>query len=242
MPSLLVPARRHDPEWMDRTDNTPSDLEGALDDIRLVNRFLRGSKILVAAVRPFFRSLSAGETLRVLDVGTGGADLPLDLVAGARRFGRSIRVVAVDRDPVTLDYARRKTAGIPEIEVLPADAFELPFAPASFDLVTASMFLHHFTEDDAVRLLAGFKRLATRAVLINDLERHLVSWAFIGLAARITRRHPMFVHDAALSVLRGFTADELRTIATRAGGAGATVRKRIPYRLLLTMPSDRNAP
>ena len=51
--------------------------------------------------------------------------------------------------------------------------------------------------------------MAKRAVLINDLERHLVSWAFISLAARITRRHPMFVHDAPLSVLRGFTRDEL---------------------------------
>jgi ubiquinone/menaquinone biosynthesis C-methylase UbiE len=149
--------------------------------------------------------------------------------------------VAVDRDPVTLDYARRKTAGVAEIEVLAADAFELPFPRRSFDLVTASMFLHHFAEDDAVRLLAGFKRLATRAVLINDLERHLVSWAFIGLAARITRRHPMFVHDAALSVLRGFTADELRALAARAGASGANVRKRIPYRLLLTMPVEREA-
>jgi SAM-dependent methyltransferase len=223
---------------MDRSDNAPSDLESALDDIRLVNRFLRGSGILVSAVRPFLRSLSEGETLRVLDVGTGGADLPLDLVTEARRLRRRIRIVAVDRDLATLAYARRKTADNPEIEVLPADAFELPFPPASFDLVTASLFLHHFSEDDAARLLSGFRRLARRAVLINDLERHLVAWALIGLAGRITRRHPMFVHDAALSVLRGFTPEELRAIAARAGAAGASVRKHVPYRLLLTMPAD----
>lgn len=240
MPSLLVPPRRFDPELMDRTDNRPADLIATLDDIRLVNRFLRGSNTIVAAVRPFLKALGSGETLRVLDVGTGGGDLPLDLVAEAKRLRRSIHIVAVDRDPVTLDYARRKTAGAPEIEVLAADAFELPFPPTSFDVVTASMFLHHFDEEDAVRLLIGFRRLAKGAVLINDLERHLVAWAFIALAGRITRRHPMFVHDSALSVLRGFTRAELAGLARSAGCTDATVRTRIPYRLLLTMPAERS--
>ena len=31
---MFVPARRFDPEWMDRPDNSPDDLNGALDDIR----------------------------------------------------------------------------------------------------------------------------------------------------------------------------------------------------------------
>ena len=221
---------------MDRPDNSAADLSGALDDIRLVNRYLRGSTILVNAVRPHLRRLSAGETLSVLDVGTGGADLPIDLVAAARRLGRDVRIAAVDRDPVTLEYAQEKTKNTPEIEVLSADAFDLPFPPGSFDIVTASMFLHHFAHDDAVRLLAGFRRVARRVVLINDLRRHLVSWAFIGLASRVTRRHPMFVHDAALSVLRGFTDDELRAAARDAGAPEAKVVRRLPYRLLLTMP------
>jgi ubiquinone/menaquinone biosynthesis C-methylase UbiE len=220
---------------MDRSDNTPEDLSGALDDIRSVNRFLRGSKVLVAAARPFFAGNPTGEPLSVLDVGTGGADLPIDLVAAARKLRRGIRVVAVDRDPVTLDYARVKTAETPEIEILAADAFDLPFPPLSFDLVTASMFLHHFSHADAARVLSGFRRIARRAVLINDLRRHVVPWAFIGLAARATLRHPMFVHDAPLSVLRGFTADELRAIARDAGASDAKVARRFPYRLLLTL-------
>jgi len=236
VPSVLVPARRFDSEWMDRTDNPPEALNGALDDIHAVNRFLGGSKILVDAVRPFLLARSDGEPLSVLDVGTGGADLPLGLVAEARRLGRRIRIVAVDRDAVTLDYARRKTSEAPEIELHAADAFNLPFAPASFDLVTASMFLHHFAHDDAVRLLSAFRRIARGAVLINDLERHLVPWAFIGIVARVTRRHPMFVHDAPLSVLRGFTRAELLAAGREAGATDATVLARMPYRFVLTVP------
>ncbi len=236
MSSVFVPARRFDPEWMDRTDNTPEDLNGALDDLHAVNRYLGGSRALVDAVRPFLLARSGALPLSILDIGTGGADLPLTLVAEARRLGRGIRIVAVDRNEVTLDYARRKTSEFPEIELQAADAFNLPFAPASFDLVTASLFLHHFGHDDAVRLLSSFRRIALRAVLINDLERHLVPWAFIALVARVTRRHPMFVNDAPLSVLRGFTPAELLAAAREAGATDATVLDRIPYRLLLTMP------
>jgi SAM-dependent methyltransferase len=235
---MFVPARRFDPEWMDRTGNTADELNGALDDIHAVNRFLGGSKTIVDAVRPYLLGRGDGEPLSVLDIGTGGADLPLALVSAARRSGQRIRIVAVDRDPVILDYARRKTSATPEIEVKAADAFQLPFAPESFDLVTASMFLHHFTHADAVRLLSSFRTIARRAVLINDLERHLLPWAAIALIARITRRHPMFVNDAPLSVLRGFTPAELLAAAHEAGAPDATVADRMPYRLLLTMPGE----
>jgi SAM-dependent methyltransferase len=239
---VLVPARRFDPEWMDRTDNPREDLFGALDDIRSVNRFLGGSGTLLEGVRPFLEVKGDGAPLTILDVGTGGADLPLAMVACARSLGRKVRITAVDRDPATVEYARAKTADVPEIEIHAADAFELPFAPSSFDLVTASMFLHHFSRPDATRLIAGFKTIATRAVLINDLRRHVVPWAFIGLMGRITRRGPMFVHDAPLSVLRGFTARELLAIALDAGGSGATVQRFFPYRLLLTVPAVGSAP
>jgi SAM-dependent methyltransferase len=118
---VLVPARRHDPEWMDRRDNTAADLEGALEDIRAVNRYLGGSKVLLDALRPHLAAGGDDSVTTILDVGTGGADVPLDLVAAARRGGRRVRIVAVDRDPVTLAYARRRTAGVEEIEIVEGD-------------------------------------------------------------------------------------------------------------------------
>jgi hypothetical protein len=102
------------------------------------------------------------------------------------------------------------------------------------------MFLHHFDHDDAARLLSGFRSIARSAVLVNDLRRHVIPWAFIGLAARATLRHPMFVHDAPLSVLRGFTDEELRAVARDAGAKSAVVERRLPYRLLLTMAGREN--
>jgi SAM-dependent methyltransferase len=217
-------------------------LHRALDNIGSVNRFLGGSKILLDALRPFLLAAPENEPFTVLDVGTGGGDIPLALVAEARKLGRDIHVVAVDRDPSTVAYARNKTALAPEIEIQAADAFQLPFAEASFDVVTASMFLHHFSHDDAVRLVAGFRNVARRAVVINDLRRHVVPWAFIALVSRVTRRDPMFVHDAPLSVLRGFTGEELSAIARDAGAASSSIRDLFPFRLLLIVPAGARTP
>lgn len=241
MSSPLVPARRYDPEWMDRPGNVAAELEGALQDIRRVNRLLGGARVVLDAVRPHLRSLPKGGVLSILDVGTGGADLPLAIAAEARRLARRARIVAIDREAITAGYARRAAAEDEDVTVVRADAFALPFPHGSFDLVTASMFLHHFVHGDVVRLLSGFRRVARRAVIVNDLERHAIPWAFIAVAARITGRHRMFVHDAPLSVLRGFTRDELLRAGREAGGSGARVETRLAYRLLLTVPAGNPA-
>lgn len=230
-----VPRRSTDPEIMDRNDNRAQDLEGALRDIERVNRYLGGNRALLGGLRPLLARARSGRPLKLLDVGTGGADLPLAMLRCARRMGRSLSVTAVDRDPVTAAIAARATENDPEIEVIVGDAAALPFPPRSFDIVTASMFLHHFSREQATSLLRTFVALAREAVLVNDLRRHLLPWGFIRLTAAATGRHPMFVHDAPLSVLRGFTPGELRAAASAARAGGGVVRRRWPFRLLLTI-------
>lgn len=233
----LVPARRDDPEWMDRADNPPAVLERALVDLRAVNRLLGGERNLLELLRPYWSPRGASAPLRVLDVGTGGADLPRAIVAEARRRGVPVAVVGVDRDPTTAAFARRAVADFPEIEIAEADVAELPWPPRSFDVVVASLFLHHFTLERGAELLRRWRALARRAVLVNDLQRHAIPWLFIRFAGWATRRQAMFRHDAPLSVLRGFTAAELRDLAARAGAPGAEVRRRWPYRLGLVLPA-----
>jgi SAM-dependent methyltransferase len=234
--TLLVPARRSDPEWLDRTDNVPRDVEEALRDIAWVNRRLGGARALLRAIHPYLPAGPDGSDIEILDVGTGGGDLAAAMVDLGRSRGRRVRVTAVDRDPVAAAFAARE---VPEgVRVVQADAAALPFPEKSFDLVTASLFLHHFRHPEAAALLSAFRRLARRAVVINELQRHRLPWAFIAVAARATRRSPMFVHDAALSVLRGFTETELRALARDAGAPEASVERSWPFRLLLVLPPD----
>ena len=234
--SLLVPVRRDDPEWLDSKDNTARDVEDTLHDIAWVNRRLGGTRALLRGIDPFLETAPRGSAVEILDVGTGGGELAAAMVEQGRIRGRCVRVTAVDRDPAAAALAAREA---PEgVRIVRAAAAALPFPPQSFDLVTASLFLHHFPHPEAAALLLAFRRLARRAVVINELRRHFLPWAFIALAARATRRSPIFVHDAALSVLRGFTEAELRDLARDAGAPEASLERSFPFRLVLALPAD----
>ena len=232
----LVPQRSRQSEWMDRADNRPDDLAGALRDIGLTNRWLGGRDAVLSAIEPHLTASSG--TLEILDVGTGGGDIPLAIADRAKRLGREARVVGLDVDPVTLSIAARAAGTSAGVRLLCGDAQRLPFGDRSFDLVIASMFLHHFDHESIVHMLGRFRRIARRAVVINDLRRHRVPWAFISIVSRLTARHPMYVHDAPLSVLRGFTPDELERAARESGAGEIVLRRRWPYRLLLTMAAE----
>ncbi len=235
---MWVPRRRLDPEWMDRRDGDPKLLERALRDIRLVNRRLGGARALLRGLDPFFSFLRADEPLEVLDVGTGGGDLAVAIARHAERRGRRVRVTALDRDAVSTSIARREASGRPEVAVVRGDAFSLPFGDCAFHVATASLILHHFAHPDAVRLLRSLRRVARLGVVVNDLRRHLLPWAFIGAAARITGRSPMFVHDAPLSVLRGFTRQELLAVAREAGEPAPRLERVWPFRWVLTVRGE----
>jgi ubiquinone/menaquinone biosynthesis C-methylase UbiE len=93
----------------------------------------------------------------VLEVATGtGAQL----VELARRNPRG-RTVGVEIAEGMLAKTRRRLAdrGLPEVEVLGADARELPFDDASFDLIVNSYMLDLLPRAEIPRVLAEFRRL-----------------------------------------------------------------------------------
>ncbi|MCS7034934.1 MAG: class I SAM-dependent methyltransferase, partial [Phycisphaerae bacterium] len=114
-------------------------------------------------------SVTAGETLPVmiLDIATGSGDVPRAILSWADRAGVNLRVVAVDRHPLTLQIARERSAGLENrLSFVQADALALPFATGSFDYVLCSMFLHHLDDSDAAKVITAADRIARRGVVI----------------------------------------------------------------------------
>lgn len=236
--SWWVPPRRADPEWMDAPGHSPEALGAVLADLRRVNAYLGGRRALLAATTPYLYGHTGGAPVRVLDLGTGDADLPRTLATHARALGRAAHVVAVDRDATIARLARvacDAEDGGRAVRVLRGDAFRLPFGDDTFDLVTASMFLHHFEHDAAVAIVREALRVCRRALIVNDLLRHRVPWFVARTVGRIGFRHPMSRHDGPLSVLKGFRPGELRAIAGTAGGRDVRVVRRLGYRVVLTV-------
>jgi SAM-dependent methyltransferase len=180
---------------------------------------------VLAAVRPF---LEASARPSLLDVGCGSGDVPLWI---ASQLARPVAVVGVDLKPLHLHAAVGPLRGVA------ADVHALPFADGSFDVVTASLFLHHFDGPDVARVLRELHRVARRALVVNDLRRSRVPYLFGRATFPLLFRSRVSVEDGLLSIRRAFTARELLDAFAEAG-LPATVAAHWPYRLLAVARKD----
>lgn len=202
-----------EPELMDRPQPVSAELDVDLRNLRKLNRYFGSYALVLHFLR---RWIGPGASLNVLDLATGSGDIPRLLIDYARSHGATVHVTAVDQQQSTLEIARGLSAGYPEIEYVQADVRSFGRA-ASFDLVICSLALHHFSEEDAVRLLARARELSRRYVLVADLRRGLLASAGVYLLTALFFREPMTRTDGRLSAARAFSFGELRSLAQRAG-------------------------
>jgi ubiquinone/menaquinone biosynthesis C-methylase UbiE len=227
------PRRRDAVELLDSASIDEGTLAGNLRDLRRANRYLGGLAIVRRHVWRALAALPADEPVRVLDVGTGAADLPLALAAWARQQGRAVRVAGLDHHAQVVAYAAHQTGGQPAVRLVRADACALPFSDGAFDYAVCALTLHHLPPPDAVTVLAALGRVARRGVLVSDLERSWPGYLATWLWSRVCTTNPLTRHDGPLSVLRAYTAPELRALAAAAGLPAARVYREPFFRLAL---------
>jgi len=174
--------------------------------------------------------------LSLLDVGTGTGDIPSRLVREAARRGVRLRVLGLDDHPELVAATREWP-----IEAVTANALALPFADRSIDIVCCSQVLHHFEQRDALQLLREMHRVARRCVIVADLRRSWLAAAALWLISFPLGFHPVSRHDGVVSIFRGFTGAELRTLVREAVGEDAKVRRRFLFRVTASWPRDSAA-
>lgn len=234
--NLLVPARRFNqnvPEMMDLPNPDLTILQEDLGNLRLINRYFGGLRAVRKHVLQLISKIDHSRTIQVLDLATGSADHPISLVHTARALNRRIRITAVERSPLTLSIARERTENYPEIVIEEGDLLELGYPPKSFDVVICSLAIHHFSRPDAVRILDMMTQWSRVGLIINDLRRSwLAAWT-AWIYTHVTTTNPMTLNDSYVSVLRAFTARELREMADEAGVRDPQIFRHPMFRLIL---------
>lgn len=220
----ITTARVLKPERMDNAD--PAEAAVCLRDLARINRWFGGHRVLVQVLKPLVKP---GERFSILDVGAASGDM-----------GGVIRSRFPGARVVSLDY-RVSHLRLGQGPRVAANAFQLPFRPKSFDFVLCSLFLHHFSDSQTVELMAALRRIAGRALIVLDLERHPLAYRFLPLTRRLLRWSPMTVHDGVISVAAAFRPEEIRALARAAGAAGVRVRRHRPwFRLTAIIPAGRD--
>ena len=205
------------PELMDDLSLASDELRQNLDELETINTWLGGYRPVLAALARLRPRFPAGRPLRLADLGSGGGDTLRHVARWARRRGVGAELVGVDANAFMLVYARQKSQPYPEIRYEQLDIFSPEFAAQPYDVLTASLFCHHFTDAELVDLLRRWHRQAGLAVVINDLHRHWLAYYSIKYLTRLFRGSRLVQHDAPLSVARAFSRRDWRRLLARAG-------------------------
>lgn len=192
-------------------------LAGNLRDLRRINRWLGGVSLTAAGIEAV---AAHRDELTLLDVGTGGADIPVALLAQAAARGRRLLVVAIDSRPEVLAAAALATPGLATtdgLELHVGDGRSLPYADRSFDVAHASLVLHHLAPDAALDLLREMARVSRLGVVINDLDRSRLGLLGAWLIGHLLTGNRYTRADAPLSVLRAYRPTEMAAMVRMAG-------------------------
>jgi hypothetical protein len=200
-------------EMMDRPQSPSIELELDLKRIRQLNRWFGSHRLVLGFMEEWIKPR---RQMRIVDLATGSGDIPRLIVDYARSIGATVEIDALDRQAATLEIAASLSSDYPEIRFLEADI--LKWQPDNrCEMVLNSMSLHHFSEEDAIRLLHLCNELAQEFVLVSDLRRGLSLQAGVYLLTALIFRERMTRFDARLSAERAFSFSELRDLANRAG-------------------------
>lgn len=207
--------RRFDPaqpELMDRPQPVSPELERDLQNLRRLNCYFGSHAVVLRFMRRWIRP---GDHLRIVDLATGSGDIPRLIVDLARKIGAKVQIDALDRQAATLEIAAKLSADYPEISCIEANI--LDWRPAEpYEIALCSLALHHFSNEEAVRVLRRCREFSRKFVLVSDLRRGLFATIGVHLLTALIFREPMTRQDGRLSAARAFSFTEMEKLARQA--------------------------
>jgi len=215
-------------EFLDAPDAADRLVAHSHGYMRWVNRYWGGTRAVCRLVaeelahKPNAAGAPAGRPLRVLDLGSGSADIPLVVSRWARTRGRIVEFTCLERSPHAVRIAQERVARAadPHVHILEADALEYqPDKP--YDWAVGSMFFHHLTDAQILALVAHLRGFVRRGVFLNDLRRSALTYAGCLMTAPLLSAGVR--HDALLSIRRGFRPKELENLLGAVEGAAVSV-------------------
>jgi ubiquinone/menaquinone biosynthesis C-methylase UbiE len=217
-------------ELLDDDLGTSEEIRLSLDDLWRINRCLGGISSNLRMLKRVLARTGA-HSVRILEIGAGDSRLAGIIRQKLLKRGIRAEYFVLDRRLTHLANGRPAAAGLRPVV---ADGFALPFPERSFDVVTCNLFFHHFSGERAREFLRSLAGVASRAVLVSDLERHVLPYLFIKIAPLFARSR-LTRHDAPASVRQAYTRDELAELAAGAGFRNFEVERILPFRLGLTL-------
>jgi 2-polyprenyl-3-methyl-5-hydroxy-6-metoxy-1,4-benzoquinol methylase len=199
-------------EIMDDMDYSGDILYDSLDKLAKINQWLGGNKVTINGLKKVLKDTNKSEIITIIDLGCGGGDMLREVSRFGKKNGYQFLLLGIDANKYTVNYAEELSKNYTNIEFKGLNIFSEDFKNLEYDVVLATLFLHHFKEDELLSLLEPMLKKAKLGLIINDLHRHKLAYYLFKLLC-ITISNKTIIEDGLTSVLRGFKSGELKAIS-----------------------------
>ena len=189
-------------------------LRDTLDKLENINRWLGGNLMTVKALKKVLKNHPKEQELTIADIGCGHGDILRDVAKFGRKNGYKMKLIGMDANPTAIAYANKLSTEFPELSFKTEDIFSEAFKNRKFDVVLATLFLHHFKEAQLVSFLGNTLKQTKIGIVVNDLHRHKLAY-YLFMLLSVFIKNNMIIEDGLTSVLRGFKRNELVHISNK---------------------------
>lgn len=205
-------------------------LRDALDKIAKINQLLGGNKLTLQGVESLTNKVSPNKEVTIVDIGCGNGDMLRVLADYASNNNLNFRLIGIDANQFTINHAKELSKQYQNITYQCEDIFDNKFKDLKFDIVLCTLTLHHFKDDEIIKLVSVFNENTNIGIVINDLQRSALAYRLFQVLCFIFRLNKMSKEDGLVSILRGFKKEELENFSKKLNLKKYSIQWKLAFR------------
>ena len=244
MPNLSY--RSNEKELIDDLELENDALRQNLEELALINKYLGGNQVTTSGLSRLLPTSPITNNqqerlpspITISDLGCGGGDMLMVMADWAKKKGINAQFIGIDANDFMIDFGTKRTANYHNISYLHQDIYSEQFKEKSFDIVTMTLFCHHFSDESLITLLQQLKKQTRIGIVINDIHRHWFAYHSIAWITKLFLKSYLVKNDAKLSVWRAFVREDLEKIVQKAGFTNYSIRWKWAFRWEVVLYND----
>ena len=200
-------------EIMDDFSLQGTEMESLLTDLKRVNTLLGGIRITTNGIKMLLKFHPKDKKVRIVDVGCGDGELLRQCALWGRKNKFYFELIGVDANPHILKEAQARSKAYPEIEYRVLNIFSDEIKTLTIDICLCTLFLHHFKNEDIIKILNNLLAQSRIGLVVNDLHRSKTAFQLFKAFSAIFIRTKIARHDGLVSVARGFRKKDLEDLS-----------------------------